>query len=332
MEEHDQKELLMSVKDLKKYYPVHGGFFKKTVGHVKALDGVSLDLHRGETVGIVGESGCGKSTLGNLMMLLTEPTNGEVLYNKDGQMTSMMHLNKEDSMDFRKNVQMIFQDPYSSLNPSKKIYDSLMLPLKIHMKGTDAERENVLEETLKVVHLDKRCLYRYPHEFSGGQRQRICIARALCLYPQVIICDEPVSALDVSIQAQVLNLMKKIQRDRNMAYVFIAHDLSVVQYMSERIVVMYLGKVVEISGKMSLYKEPLHPYTKALLSAIPIPVLGAKKDRIILNGDVPSPINKPKGCPFHIRCGDRMEICEHLEPELTDIGDGRQVACHLYRQ
>ena len=302
-------EIVFEINNLQTYFPIYEGFIlKKKVADVKAVDNVSFTVKRGETLGIVGESGCGKTTLGKSMMMLQKPTGGEAKFNMDGQM----------------------QDPYSSLNPMKTIYSAYDEPLKAHGYSSKEEREQIMIEKFKTVNLQSDYIYRYPHEFSGGQRQRICIARALCVQPEVVVLDEPVSALDVSIQAQVLNLMQDIQKQFNLTYVFIAHDLSVVEYISDRIVVMYLGNIVEISKAEGLYKNPLHPYTKALLSAIPIPVVGEKKDRIVLEGDVPSPINKPTGCPFHTRCKEAIDICSSVVPTIKDIDEDHKVACHLY--
>lgn len=325
-----EQELVFQVNHLKKYFPVYGGFFKKEVASVKALDDISLSIHKGETLGIVGESGCGKTTLGKNLMMLQKPSDGEILYNDQGVMKDITKMNKEDLFNFRKQVQMVFQDPYSSLNPVKKIYNAFEEPLKAHGFQKREEREEIMKNMMQMVNLQPEYIYRYPHEFSGGQRQRICIARALCINPSVVICDEPVSALDVSIQAQVLNLMKEIQKKMNLSYVFIAHDLSVVEYMSDRIVVMYLGKVMEIATSEELSNRPLHPYTEALLSAVPIPKIGEKRKRIVLEGDVPSPINKPSGCPFHNRCRKCMEICKTKEPSLKNVGNDHFVFCHLY--
>lgn len=328
----DKKEVIFRIKDLRTWFPITKGMFKKVVGHVKAVDGVSLDVYRGETIGIVGESGCGKSTFGKTAMMLEKPTSGEVLYCYDGEFKDITKFNKEEMFEFRKKVQMVFQDPYSALNPQKKIYSSFEEPLKVHGMTDQKEREVTMEKVLKMVNIQPDYLMRYPHEFSGGQRQRLCIARALEVMPEVLICDEPVSALDVSIQAQVLNLMKEIQKEMNLTYLFIAHDLSVVQYMSDRIVVMYLGKIVEIADSTALYEEPLHPYTKALLSAIPVADIHIKKERQILEGEVPSPIHKPNGCPFHNRCPKCMEICKTKEPDMVHYGaEGHMVACHLYK-
>lgn len=328
----DKDNVLYEINNLKKYYPIYGGIFKKKVGEVKALDNVSVKVKKGETLGVVGESGCGKTTFGKTIMMLQEPTSGELIYSFQDGKKDVSKLNKEEVFKFRKNVQMIFQDPYSSLNPLKKIFDSFDEPLRIHGFKDKAERKAIMEEKLRLVNLQSEYLYRFPHEFSGGQRQRISIARALSIDPELIICDEPVSALDVSIQAQVLNLMKEIQQKMNLTYIFIAHDLSVVQYMSDRIVVMYLGKIVEVASKKDLYENTLHPYSQALLSAIPIPVLKKERDRIILEGDVPSPINKPKGCPFHTRCRHAMDICKEIEPELlpSNSSSNHEVACYLY--
>lgn len=332
MPEQSEREMIFQIKNLKQWFPIKKGAFKKTVGHVKAVDDVSLDIYRGETLGIVGESGCGKSTFGKTIMMLQPPSGGEVLYNYgNGQFKDITKFSASEMFQFRKQVQMVFQDPYSALNPLKKIYTSFEEPLKVHGVKTRAEREEIMQRVLKMVNIQPDYLLRYPHEFSGGQRQRLCIARALEVNPRVLICDEPVSALDVSIQAQVLNLMKEIQKELDLTYLFIAHDLSVVQYMSDRIVVMYLGKIVEIADKRTLYDDPLHPYTQALLSAIPVPVIGAKKQRQVLGGEVPSPIHKPSGCAFHPRCPRCMDICKKVDPALTKIDDsGRCVACHLH--
>lgn len=326
-------EAIFKVNNLRTWFPITKGAFKKVVGHVKAVDDVALEIYKGETLGIVGESGCGKSTLGKTLMMLEKATGGEVLFNYGGEYRDITKFNKHEMFDFRKKVQMVFQDPYSALNPQKKIYTSFEEPLKVHGINSQEEREKVMQEVLKMVNIQPDYLMRYPHEFSGGQRQRLCIARALEVKPEVLICDEPVSALDVSIQAQVLNLMKEIQKDMNLTYLFIAHDLSVVQYMSDRIVVMYLGKIVEIADSKALYNEPLHPYTRALLSAIPVPDIHNTKKRQVLQGEVPSPINKPSGCAFHNRCPHCMEICKQVVPEMVHYKDSdHTVACHRYSQ
>lgn len=326
-----KKKVMLEIKDLKKYYPVTKGALKKVTGYVKAVDDVSLNVYEGETLGVVGESGCGKTTFGKCLLRLHEPTSGELNIRLDDGMKDLLSLNKSESFKMRRRVQMVFQDPFSSLNPMKNIYSAFDEPLKIHGFGDKETRREIIAESLKTVNLQPDYMYRYPHEFSGGQRQRICIARALSLNPQIIVCDEPVSALDVSIQAQILNLMLELQRQYNLTYVFIAHDLSVVQYMSDRVAVMYLGKVVELADSDNLYSKTTHPYTQALLSAVPIPVIGAKKDRILLKGDVPSPVNPPSGCHFHPRCPKCMSICKEKEPELRPLkgSPGHLVACHL---
>lgn len=321
---------IFRLENVKVWFPIQEGFLKKTVGHVKAVDDVTINIKRNETIGIVGESGCGKTTLGKAMMLLEEPTGGHVYFNDDGTEKDITQFSKEEKFQFRKKVQMIFQDPYSALNPMKKIYTEMEEPLIVHGYKDRAQREAMMEEALKLVNIPVDYLFKYPHEFSGGQRQRVCIARAMEINPRVLVCDEAVSALDVSIQAQVLNLMKDIQQEKDLTYVFIAHDLSVVQYMSDKILVMYLGKAVELADSIELYANTLHPYTVSLLSAIPVPVLDREKKRIILKGDVPSPINKPSGCPFHERCDKCMECCKTEEPPLKDVGGGHMVACHLY--
>lgn len=327
----ENKEVIFRIKNLKTWFPITKGAFKKVVGNVKAVDGVGLDIYKGETLGIVGESGCGKSTFGKTVMMLEKPTDGQVEFNFGGEFKDITKFTKDEMFEFRKKVQMVFQDPYSALNPQKKIYTSFEEPLKVHGVKTEAEREKIMQQVLKMVNIQPDYLMRYPHEFSGGQRQRLCIARALEVMPEVLICDEPVSALDVSIQAQVLNLMKYIQRDMKLTYLFIAHDLSVVQYMADRIMVMYLGKVVEVADSKALYEKPMHPYTKALLSAIPVPDIHTTKKRQILEGEVPSPINKPAGCAFHNRCPHCMEICKTKDPDMIrDQGGEHMVACHLY--
>ena len=322
--ETEKKEVIFKIKKLKTWFPIKKGFMKKVVGNVKAVDDVSIEVYKGETLGIVGESGCGKSTFGKTVMMLEKPTDGEVLYNYNGEYKDVTKFTKNEMFEFRKKVQMVFQDPYSALNPQKKIYTSFEEPLKTHGVSSVEERE-------KIMNIQPDYLMRFPHEFSGGQRQRLCIARALEVTPEVLICDEPVSALDVSIQAQVLNLMKEIQKEMNLTYLFIAHDLSVVQYMSDRIMVMYLGKIVEVADSKALYDEPLHPYTKALISAIPVADIHYKKKRQVLEGEVPSPIHKPSGCAFHNRCPYCMDICKKEDPALRYHGaDGHMTACHLY--
>ena len=328
----EKKEIIFKIQNLQTWFPVTRGFRKKIVGYVKAVDDVSLDIYRGETLGIVGESGCGKSTFGKNVMMLERPTGGQVLFNDGEGDKDITRFNREEMFAFRKKVQMVFQDPYSALNPQKKIYEAFEEPLKTHGIMSREEREKIMQRVLAMVNIQPDYLMRYPHEFSGGQRQRLCIARALEVMPEVLICDEPVSALDVSIQAQVLNLMKEIQKELKLTYLFIAHDLSVVQYMSDRIMVMYLGKIVEVADSRTLYEKPLHPYTRALLSAIPIPDIHGVRKRQILEGEVPSPIHKPAGCAFHNRCPHYMDVCKTTDPKLQHYGEEeQQVACHLYQ-
>lgn len=326
------EEYVFEVENLQTHFPIYEGFIKKKqVGAVKAVDNVSFKVKKGETLGIVGESGCGKTTLGKSIMRLEEPTGGSVKYNLHGTMTDITKFNKDELFDFRKEVQMVFQDPYSALNPMKKIYDAFKGPLEVHGIKSETDLKLVIEDRLKRVNLRKDFVYRYPHEFSGGQRQRLCIARALSVSPDVVILDEPVSALDVSIQAQVINLLQDIQKELELTYIFIAHDLSVVEYISDRIIVMYLGTIMEIATSEKMNKSPAHPYTQALLSAVPIPIVGRESNRIVLEGDVPSPIHKPSGCPFHNRCPKVMDICKKEVPHLREIDSDHQVACHLYQ-
>lgn len=321
------KKELLKVKDLKQYFPIKGGFFGRTVNHVKAVDGVSFTVYEGETVSIVGESGCGKSTTGRAVLRLDEPTSGEVVFN--GQ--NLLKLSKSQMRKKRKDLQIIFQDPYASINPRQTVRQVLEEALEIQNVVPKHEREEKILSLMETVGLGSHQIDRFPHEFSGGQRQRIGIARALSVDPKLIICDEAVSALDVSIQAQVINLLKRLQREFQLTYLFISHDLGVVRHISDRIIVMYLGKVVEIADKKSLFENPKHPYTKALLSAIPVPDPTRKKERIILEGDVPSPINPPTGCRFHTRCPFATEKCKTEEPVLrtTDsMLEGHEAACH----
>lgn len=322
----NQKPLL-EVNQLKQYFPIKGGFLGRTMNHVKAVDDVTFEIYEGETLSVVGESGCGKSTTGRAILRLDEPTDGTVAFNgKDLLSLSKSQLRKE-----RKNLQIIFQDPYASLNPYQTVQQILSEAMTIQNVLPKKQHRKRIIELLETVGLNETQLDRYPHEFSGGQRQRIGIARALAVDPKLIVCDEAVSALDVSVQAQVLNLLKNLQRELNLTYLFIAHDLGVVRHISDRIIVMYLGKIVEIADKKSLFENPQHPYTKALLSAIPVPDPDAKKDRIILRGDVPSPINPPSGCRFHTRCPFATDICREEEPTLEKLGhmkDGHQAACH----
>lgn len=331
-----QKKVLLQMKGIKKHYPIKKGILGRVRGYVKAVDGVTLDVHSGETLGIVGESGCGKTTLAKGIVRLYRPTEGEMLLTMpDDKVKNLLALSKEESFSTRRRIQMVFQNPYASFNPMKSIYTSFEEPMSVHKiaKGKAECREKIAQ-ALQTVNLQPDYMYRYPHEFSGGQRQRICIARALALEPELIVCDEPVSSLDVSIQAQILNLMRRLQRERRLTYVFIAHDLSTVQYMSDRIAVMYLGKVVELANAENIHRRQLHPYTQVLMSAVPVPSLEVRRERIMLTGDVPSPINPPSGCHFHPRCQFCMDICKTREPQLKTVSggaDGHMVACHLVK-
>lgn len=315
---------LVEVVNLVKYYPVMGGVFKRIVAQVKAVDNVSFNIKEGETLGLVGESGCGKSTVGHTMIRLLAHTSGEVRF--DGE--NVFSLKGDALKQMRRNMQVIFQDPYASLDPRLPIGDSIAEGLKIHKIGDNKTRFDMVMEIMKKVGLEDYHATRYPHEFSGGQRQRIGIARALILRPRFLVLDEPVSALDVSVQAQVLNLLKELQRELGLTYLFIAHNLGVVEHISDRVAVMYLGKVVEIADREAIFNQPYHPYTRALLSAIPMPVPGMKKERIILQGDVPSPLNPPSGCRFHPRCPWARPDCSESEPVLRELSPGHQVACH----
>ncbi|MFI5359301.1 MAG: ABC transporter ATP-binding protein [Halanaerobiales bacterium] len=324
-----EERKLLEVKNLKKYFPVKAGILRKTVAYVKAVDGVSFHINEGETLGLVGESGCGKSTTGHTILRLLEATGGEVIF--DGK--DILSLNKREMREARKDMQIIFQDPYASLNPRMTIGEIIAEPLIIHkLARNKEERREKVAWLMESVGLAADHMNRFPHEFSGGQRQRIGIARALAVNPRLIIADEPVSALDVSIQAQVINLLQDLQKKFSLTYLFIAHDLSVVKHISDRIGVMYLGKIVELADKDELFNNPLHPYTKALLSAIPIPDPEYKKERIILKGDVPNPVNPPQGCPFHPRCPMAKDICKQVAPELKDYGNGHFASCHLLEE
>lgn len=314
---------LVSVQHLKKYFPMRGGMFQKAIDYVKAVDDVSFDIMRGETLGLVGESGCGKTTLGRAILRLIEPSSGSICF-KDKDIAK---LNRAQMKEMRRCMQVVFQDPYSSLDPRVVIGDSIQRGLDVHHIGNARERKGMVIESLRKVGLEEYHLHRYPYEFSGGQRQRIVIARALVLQPEFIVCDEPVSALDVSIQSQVLNLLKTLQQEMNLTYLFISHNLSVVEHISNRVAVMYLGKIVEMAGKKELFTNPLHPYTKALLSAIPIADPRARRKRILLAGDVPSPLNPPSGCRFHPRCPLAKEVCSKVEPKFQQISDAHYVSC-----
>ncbi|MGG4494734.1 ABC transporter ATP-binding protein [Brevibacillus reuszeri] len=326
MEKSESKPLL-EVKGLKKYFPIRSGLLKKVTNHVKAVDDISFSVDKGETLGIVGESGCGKSTTGRAILRLIEPSGGDVIF----QGENLAKLSSYEMRMKRKDLQIIFQDPFASLNPRMTVGDIIEEPMIIYnLYPTPKERKEKVAELMQVVGLKPENAERFPHEFSGGQRQRIGIARALSLNPKLIVADEPVSALDVSIQSQVLNLMRDLQKQYGLTYIFISHNLSVVKHFCDRIGVMYLGRMVELAPKNALYEEPLHPYTRSLLSAVPIAKPKMKRERIILTGDVPSPANPPSGCTFHTRCPDCMEICKTEKPQFHSMGDGRYVACHLY--
>lgn len=316
---------LVVVKDLVKYFPVRGGLMQRVIAQVQAVDKVSFTVRKGETLGLVGESGCGKTTVGRSILRLIEPTSGEVTFNGKNIIT----MRPGPLKTMRRDMQIIFQDPYASLDPRMPIGEAVMEGLDIHKIGNPKDRWEVAINMLKKVGLEEYHARRYPHEFSGGQRQRIGIARALALQPKFIICDEPVSALDVSIQSQVLNILKDLQREFGLTYLFIAHNLSVVEHISDRVAVMYLGKMVELTGREEIYREALHPYTKALFSAIPVPNPNYKRNRIILEGDVPSPLNPPKGCRFHPRCPVAVEQCSREEPEYREVRPEHWVACWL---
>ena len=324
MNKQEQPDLLV-VDKLVKYFPVRAGLFQRVSAWVQAVDKVSFAVKKGETLGMVGESGCGKTTVGRTILRLIEPTSGDVTF--EGK--NVLKLNQRELKPLRRDMQIIFQDPYASLNPRMPIGESVMEGLQIHNIGRPKERWEIAVNMLKKVGLEEYHARRYPHEFSGGQRQRIGIARALALNPKFIVCDEPVSALDVSIQSQVLNILKDLQEEFGLTYLFIAHNLSVVEHISDRVAVMYLGKMVELTDRDALYREPLHPYTKALLSAIPVPHPDIKRERTILKGDVPSPLNPPKGCRFHTRCPIAVSQCSQEEPEFKEARPGHWVACWL---
>jgi oligopeptide/dipeptide ABC transporter, ATP-binding protein, C-terminal domain len=321
---------LVEVRDLVKHFPVHGGILQRTVGMVQAVDGVSFDIRRGETLGLVGESGCGKTTVGRLLLRLIEPTSGTIRF--DG--ADLTAIKGAALKPYRRRMQIIFQDPYASLDPRTPIGDSIGEGLRIHGVGSPAERRQKVSRMMDLVGLQPYHARRYPHEFSGGQRQRIGIARALVLEPDLVVCDEPVSALDVSIQAQVLNLLKQLQRELGLTYLFVAHNMGVVEHISDRVAVMYLGRIAELADGDDLFRKQEHPYTQALMSAIPIPDPLLRRQRVILRGDVPSPVNPPKGCRFHPRCQLRQElgapaICAEVEPPLIQLGGDHQCACHF---
>ena len=319
-------EYLLEVRDLKKYFPIKGGLFSKVVGHVKAVDGVSFKIKRGTTMGLVGESGCGKSTTGRTILRLMEKTSGDIIY--DG--VDISSLSKKEMRKMRTKMQIIFQDPYSSLSPRLPVGEIIGEAAREHGIVSKADFDSYLDKIMSECGLQSFHKDRYPHEFSGGQRQRICIARALALNPEFIVCDEPVSALDVSIQAQIINLLKSLQKEHNLTYLFISHDLSVVEHISDTIGVMYLGSLVETGDKEDIFRNPLHPYTQALFSAIPMPDPDIKMQRIVLEGSIPSPANPPKGCKFHTRCQKCMKCCKTEAPATYEVEPGHFVSCHLY--
>ena len=320
-----EKEILLSIRDIKKWFAIDDKLIGKPTSFVKAVDGVSFDVYKGEVLGLVGESGCGKTTISRSILGLTQPTSGSIVF--EGK--ELMGMKKKELRKMRSDLQIVFQDPYSSLSPRMRIAETIAEPMEIQKRGTRKERRQRVEELLEIVGLEKGFADRYPHEFSGGQRQRIGIARVLAADPKFMICDEPVSALDVSVRSQILNLLLQLKEDFGLTMLFISHDLSVVEYICDRIIVMYLGKVMEIAKRDDLYKNPAHPYTQALLSAIPIPEPTVKKERILLEGDTPSPVDPPVGCRFCTRCANAKEICKTQEPVLKEIEDGHLAACHF---
>ena len=323
-----QKEVLVRVENLKKHFPIRRGFLiQRQVGAIKAVDGVSFDIYRGETLGLVGESGCGKTTTGRTLLQLYRPTSGSVHF--EGE--DLVDMKGEQLRRQRRKMQMIFQDPYASLNPRMTVGRIIREPLEVHDVGSVKERQDRVHELLRLVGMNPYFVNRYPHEFSGGQRQRIGVARALALNPSFIVCDEPISAFDVSIQAQVVNLLEDLQADLGLTYLFIAHDLSMVRHISTRVAVMYLGKIVELTDRDTLYSDPQHPYTEALLSAVPIPdpEVEEERERVILEGEVPSPADPPVGCNFNTRCPKVMQVCHEVDPEFKEIAPGHWCACHL---
>jgi peptide/nickel transport system ATP-binding protein len=328
----EQQSTLLEVRNLKKYFPIQKGFFRRTVGHVRAVDGVDLFIREGETLGLVGESGCGKTTTGRLILRAIDPTEGEVWFRQNGDLVNIATIPKDEMKAFRREMQIIFQDPFSSLNPRMTVMDIISEPLRIHGIAKGAELKAIVRELLEAVGLRAQHMNRYPYAFSGGQRQRIGVARALALRPKLIVCDEPVSALDVSIQAQVLNMLEDLQTEFGLTYLFIAHDLSVVEHISDRVAVMYLGNIVETALAEELYANPLHPYTEALMSAVPRTEPGRESNRILLTGDVPSPANPPSGCKFHPRCRYAKPVCSEEIPHLVEYSTDHYAACHLVKE
>ena len=324
-----QRSTLLEVKNLKMHFPIQQGFLRKVIGHVRAVDGISFFIREGETLGLVGESGCGKTTAGRCVLRAYEPTEGEVLFRKNGEMVDILQLPNKNLKDLRRQMQIIFQDPFSSLNPRMTVMDIISEPLVVNGIAQGDELKSQVRQLLEAVGLRAQHMSRYPYAFSGGQRQRIGIARALALRPKLIVCDEPVSALDVSIQAQTLNLLEDLQKDFGLTYLFIAHDLSVVEHISDRVAVMYLGNLVELAASDELYENPQHPYTEALLSSVPTADPNHKSNRIVLEGDVPSPANPPSGCKFHPRCRYAKDICSQEDPDWQEVSPDHWVACHL---
>jgi peptide/nickel transport system ATP-binding protein len=324
-----QRAKLLEVKDLKMYFPIQQGFFRKVVGHVRAVDGISFFIYEGETLGLVGESGCGKTTAGRCILRAYEPTAGQVFFRRKEEMVDLLKLRPKEMKELRREMQIIFQDPFSSLNPRMTVMDIISEPLVVNGIAKGDELKLHVRQLLEAVGLRAQHMNRYPYAFSGGQRQRIGIARALALRPKLIVCDEPVSALDVSIQAQTINLLEDLQADFGLTYLFIAHDLSVVEHISDRVAVMYLGNIVELAASNELYENPRHPYTEALLSAVPTTDPDQKSHRIVLEGDVPSPAEPPSGCKFHPRCRFAKDICNQQNPEWREISTDHWVACHL---
>lgn len=323
-----EKDVLLEVRNLKMHFPIQKGFFKRVVGHVRAVDGVSFFIREGETLGLVGESGCGKTTVARCILRAYQPTAGQILFRSNGDMVDILHLSKREMAPVRRQMQIIFQDPFSSLNPRMTVMDIISEPLVVNGLAHGADLKAQVRELLEAVGLRAQHMSRYPYAFSGGQRQRIGIARALALRPKLVVCDEPVSALDVSIQAQTLNLLEDLQKEFGLTYLFVAHDLSVVEHISDRVAVMYLGDLAELAKSDELYSHPLHPYSEALLSAVPRTDPDAVKNRIILQGDVPSPANPPPGCKFHPRCRYALESCQQALPEWRELSEDHWVACH----
>ena len=323
-----RRPLLLDVRDLKMHFPIQRGFFRRTAGHIYAVDGVTFFIREGETLGLVGESGCGKTTVGRCILRAYQPTSGEVLYRQNGEAVDLLKLSRRELKPLRREMQIIFQDPFSSLNPRMTVMDIVSEPLRIHGLAREAELQSRVREVLEAVGLRAQHMNRYPYAFSGGQRQRIGIARALALRPKLIICDEPVSALDVSIQAQTINLLEDLQKDFGLTYLFIAHDLSVVEHISDRVAVMYLGNIVELAAADTLYENPLHPYTEALLSAVPRTDPDHVSQRLVLPGDVPSPAKPPPGCKFHPRCRYAVDLCSQEAPPWREVHEDHFVGCH----